>query len=302
MHPRYRRALIPGLLTALLVVVIVVALAREAGASTDPDAEEPERVSTLTDRRVPESSGLVVSTRHPALAYTVNDSGNEPVVYTVRFSTGEVVGATTLEGYELVDVEALAIDHEGTLWVADIGDNATDRRNVALYAIDQPGRGDHAVRPTRFRLRYGNGSQDAEALLTDPRTRAMYVVSKGLMGGQVYRLPDRLSSDEVNTLRPVTDAEVPGMVTDGGFLPDGSGALLRTYGGLYAYDPKTWQRSWSTSLPEQRQGETLAVERGGDSVLVGTEGLPSPLLRVRLPMTAASELVRALTATLEWVS
>lgn len=280
MHPRYRRALIPVLLVGLLVVVLVAALAREAGADEPAPAE---RVSTITDRRIPESSALVMSTRHPSLAYTVNDSGNAPVVYAIKVSTGRVVSATTLEGYEITDVEALAIDRSGTLWVADIGDNNGVRHDLALYAIDQPGRRDGSVEPERFRLRYSDGSQDAETLLADPSTGAMYVVSKGFLGGQVYRLPDRLSSKHENVMKPVKGVEAPVLVTDGGFLPDGSRVLLRSYRGVYSYDSKTWEPTWSAPLPKERQGESLAVEPDGESILIGTEGLPSPLLRVGLP-------------------
>ncbi|MGH3424732.1 MAG: hypothetical protein ACRDO8_08390, partial [Nocardioidaceae bacterium] len=188
MHPRYRRALIPALLLALLVVVLIAALAREVqAADRTGGGSGGERVSTITDHRVPESSALVMSTRHPNLAYTVNDSGNAPVVYAIEVSTGQVVGATTLQGYDLTDVEALAIDRDGTLWVADIGDNDGVRHDLALYGIDQPGREDQTVEPERYRLRYSDGSQNAETLLADPRTGAMYVVSKGFLGGQVYR-------------------------------------------------------------------------------------------------------------------
>ncbi|MGH3424913.1 MAG: hypothetical protein ACRDO8_09300, partial [Nocardioidaceae bacterium] len=142
---------------------------------------------------------------------------------------------------------------------------------------------DQTVEPERYRLRYSDGSQNAETLLADPRTGAMYVVSKGFLGGQVYRLPDRLSKHDVNVMRPVAGAHAPALVTDGGFLPDGSGVVLRNYGHAFSYDPGTWQLRWSTALPAERQGESLAVERGGRSILVGTEGLPSPLLRVPLP-------------------
>lgn len=61
MSPRYRRALIPGLLLALLVLVVVAALTGQARADGTDGA--PGRVSTITDDRLPETSGLVVSTR-----------------------------------------------------------------------------------------------------------------------------------------------------------------------------------------------------------------------------------------------
>lgn len=290
MHPRYRRALIPGLLVALLVVVLIAAVAKQARADQN-DPTPGRRVSAITDSRIAESSGLVVSTRNSALGYTLNDSGNAPRVFAVNISTGKVVGVTTLTGYEVVDTEALTVDRTGRLWVADIGDNNGVRPTVALYALHQPGRGTHAVEPARYRLKYSDGPQDAETLLANPGTGTMFVVSKGMLSGQVYRLPKRLSQKHVNVMTPVVGAEAPIMVTDGDFLPDGSHFVLRNYLSAFAYDASTWKMTWSTVLPRERQGESLAIEPSGTSFLINTEGLPSPILRVELPASQRATLL-----------
>lgn len=282
MSPRYRRALIPGLLVALLVAVVVAAVTGRARADDGADGT-PGRVSTITDARLPESSGLVVSTRDPGWAYTLNDSADAPRVFTVSISTGRVVGVTTLTGYDLRDTAALTIDRAGRLWVADIGDNEGVRTTVALYSMDQPGRGATSVRPVGYVLRYPDGPPDAETLLADPSTGAMYVVSKGMLDGQVYRVPSRLDRRVVNGLTSVPGAAAPVLATDGGFTPDGTHVVVRNYLNAAAYDARTWRLVWSTVLPRHRQGESLAVEPGGRSFLVGTEGLPSPILRAALP-------------------
>lgn len=281
MNPRYRRALIPGLLVMLVVVVVVAALTRDAsGQGRDT---EHERVGVIGDQRIPESSALVVSTRNPRLAYTINDSGNTDAVYVVEIATGKVVGVTELSGVDLRDTEALAIDGKGRLWVADIGDNNGVRDDLALYRVAQPRRGDRTVTPDRFAIAYPDGTrEDAEALLADPTGSAMYVVTKGFTSGRVYRLPARLSRAGTNAMRAVPDGDAPLLVTDGGFLRDGSAVVLRTYTGIFVYDPRTWKHTWSGRLPAQRQGESVGVEPGGRSVLVGTEGLPSPIERVRI--------------------
>jgi hypothetical protein len=278
MNPRHRRALIPGLLVILVVVVLVTAVAREARA----DEPSIEQVSTITDARLRESSALVISKRDPSLAYTVNDSGNVPTVFTLEVSSGKVVGTTRLVGFTLVDVEALTIDRTGRLWVADIGDNEAVRSSVALYALPEPLVGTKQVKPARYRVRYADGNTDAETLLSDP-AGGMAIVSKGLLGGQLYRLPDPLSTTEVNVAEPVVEAQVPALVTDGGYLPDGAGVVLRTYLGVHVLDTETWQETWSSTIPETGQSESLAVEPDGTSVLVGSEGLPSPIRRVVLP-------------------
>ena len=281
MNPRHRRALIPGLLVILLVIVVITALAREARAAEgDPTVD---RLSTVTDARIPESSALVFSKRDPSLAYTINDSGHDPTVFAVEVSTGEVVGSTRLVGHKLVDPEALTIDRDGTLWVADIGDNDAVRSTVSLYALDEPVIGNKQTRPTRYRVRYADGNTDAEALLSDPTGDGMYIVSKGLLGGQLYRLPSTLRTTGVNEAEPVAEAEIPAMVTDGDYLPDGARVILRTYTGVHVLDARTWKQTWSAAIPETRQSESLAAAADGTSVIVGSEGLPSPIMRITLP-------------------
>lgn len=246
-------------------------------------ADDGDRVLTITDDRIAESSGLAVSPANPNLVYTLNDSDNAPSVYAVERRSGDVAGVTTLSGYPIQDTEALGVGSDGTMWVADIGDNAGERDDVALYAFPEPGRGDSTVTPDRYPIRYPSGPQDAETLLVGPESRQVLVVSKGVLGGRVYRLPDNPSTGRANVVRPIARADVPGLVTDGSYTPDGSRIVLRTYDNAVAYDAETWKETWSGSLPDQRQGESLSVEADGRSALVGTEGLPSPVLRVGLP-------------------
>jgi len=239
-------------------------------------------VSVIRDPRIPESSGLAVSTRYPDLLYTVNDSGNDPVVYVVAEATGKVVGTARLLGVAPLDTEALAIGPDERLYVADIGDNEAVRESVALYALDQPGRGDIGVTPLTYRFRYADGPHDAEALVADSSSGRISVLAKGLFEGAVYELPRSLSPARVMTARRVAGVRLPGLVTDATALPDG-GVAVRTYTDVVVYRGRDWQRVAASALPVQRQGESLAASGDGSRLLVGTEGLPSPLHEVAVP-------------------
>ncbi len=274
---------------ALLAAAFMLGPGAGAAGASDGDLGP---VSQITDPRITEASGMVVSTRSPGLAYVVNDSGNDPIVFSVRIATGEVVGTTTLTTVTTgapVDVEALAIDARGRLLVADIGDNDSDRDEVALLALPQPGTGTDNVTPASYRVRYADGPADAEALVADPDTGRLAIVTKGLEGGRVLRLPRELPETGVAVARPL-DVRAPRLVTDGSALPDGSGAVLRSYGAAYVFSWPDWRRVGRRELPSTQQGETLAVESGGRTALVGSEGSPSPLIRVALPAEALAEL------------
>jgi hypothetical protein len=254
-------------------------------------AEGEDVVATIRDERITESSGLVQSGLDADLAYTVNDSGSGPVVYVIELSSGEVVGTATLGGIQVTDVEALALGADERLYVADIGDNDGARPRVDIYVIDQPAEGDVTVTPERHPVRYADGPRDAESLVSDVLDGSFYVVTKGLLGGELYRL-DPLRPDRVTVARPVDDVEIPGVATDADVLSAGDGVVVRTYSDAYVFAVPGWELLTSFPLPEQPQGETVAAIDGGPSFYIGSEGQPSDLLSQEVPAAAWRELGR----------
>lgn len=238
---------------------------------------EARPVLTFQDATVDESSGLVDA---GSRLLTVNDSGDGPVVYVVDKASGETVGRTTYTEDDVLDVEALAPGPDDTLWVGDIGDNRWSRSSVAVYALPTPGPGDASVSAQRYDLVYEGGPRDAEALLVHPETGRLHVVSKGLFGGQVFVAPARLRTDQPNMLRPVAD--VGGLVTDGAYFPDGRFVALRSYSNLTVLEAGRWRNVQGMPLPDQDQGEGLAVTASARSVIVSTEGAGSEVLEVPL--------------------
>ncbi|MBC9226151.1 hypothetical protein GL325_07455 [Aeromicrobium sp. 636] len=279
MNPRHRRLLIPGLLLALIVVVVVASLIDRA------DAAVAEPVTTLSDPRITESSGLAVSTAEDDLAYTVNDSGNAAEVFAVDLTTGAVVGVTTVRA-QFRDVEALAL-RDGTLWIGDIGDNRAERGDLALYAIEEPGRTTATVDARRFPVSLEGGPADVEALLAPPESDRLQVVTKSLADATVLTL----SEDDLDVGRTTefdqTASGLPALVTDGAYSRDGSRVAVLSYGSLWSIDPADWSVVGSGSLPPLEQSETVAFV-SDDAVLVGSEGADSPLYRLALPSGGAA--------------
>ncbi len=261
-----------GLASAVSIGIGTLAGPADPGSRVDLRFDDPAIV---------ESSGLVVAR---GLFVTVNDSGDSGRIFVVD-GAGATVGTTSWADGP-VDVEALAPAGPRAVWVGDIGDNGADRDSVEVLRVPY-GRGDRTVDPAAYTLVYPDHGHDAETLLAHPRTGQLFVVTKNIFGGTVYAAPRRLSADRPNRLRPVADSLA--IATDGAFLPDGRHYLVRDYGSAAVYTFPDHERVASFRLPDQRQGEGLAVAPDG-SVHVSTEGQHSAVLDVDLPPAVVKAL------------
>jgi hypothetical protein len=287
----------PARLAACALSAFLAAGAPAAVAAT----AQPVRVVTVRDARITESSGLAVSPAHQRLVWTVNDSGSGPVVYGVSTRTGATRAVLRVRGVEFRDTEALApgtaTDGRGLLWIGDTGDNNLVRDSVVVRLVREPRQVSSAtVTPVSIRVRYPGGPVDAEALVWTPDGRLL-VVTKELLSAQVLEVPPaavRAALRGVSTDEPALARRLAtvgqGLVTDGAALPDGR-LVLRGYSDAVVYAaPARGQMEAleRVELPSQPQGETLAVERGGGTVLVGSEGEDQPLWRVSVPGAPAT--------------
>jgi hypothetical protein len=249
----------------------------------------------LHDPALLESSGLAVSARHDGIVWTHPDGGSVAQVMAVDDS-GDTVATVTLEGLDPYDPEALAPGPRRTLWLGDLGDNLEQRPDVSVFRFREPrSLTDRTVRARWFRFTYPDGPHDAEALLIEPSTGRLLVATKALGGAGLYRAPERLITEDAGTNRLERVADVPSLVTDGAYLPDGR-FVLRTYTMLHVYD-RPGHEVASAELPPQPQGESVAADPpgsagsggsagsagSGGSLLVGSEGENSAIYRVPVP-------------------
>jgi hypothetical protein len=247
---------------------------------------------TISDRRITESSGLVAAGDS---LYTVNDGGDRLRVFVMDDACR--VRRTIENPLNPYDVEDLARAPDGTLWLADIGDNDAKRRTVAAELLTQSGEA------TVFRFTYPDGAHDAEALLLDRHGRP-YLVTKELLGARVYTPARPPAADRPTPLSLVTTLSfgptgtsggpVGGvsqvLVTGGAVAPDGTRFALRTYTDAYVWsapdgDLAAALRSGTPrrlALPATRQGEAIAFSADGRSLLTSTEGRPAPVHQVPL--------------------
>jgi hypothetical protein len=246
-----------------------------------------DEVTRFADPDIVESSGLVAL---GDTLVTTNDSGDTGRLFTVDLRTGRTIRVTHWSA-EPEDVEALAPAGDGEVWVGDIGDNGADRASLSVTRVSVVG-----VEPesATYELRYPEGPRDAESLLSDPATGRLYVVSKGVLGGAVYAAPRELSTQGLNRLEEI--GPVLGIATDAAFFPDGRHLIVRSYTEAAVYSWPELVEVGRFGLPEQQQGEGIAVAADG-TIYASSEGLHAPVLRIALPAAVRRAMTPASSAT-----
>jgi DNA-binding beta-propeller fold protein YncE len=239
----------------------------------------------LADERINEASGLACSVNHSDLIYTVNDEDGP--VFAVDRRTGATVGTFRVAGRKLRDPEALSIGSDGVLWIADIGANRGAKKAYALYALAEPGPGDHGeLSAARYRVIYPDGSrQNAEAFLVHPVTGDGYLITRGEFG-LLYRVRAGSLDTSRKNLLEFVQAGLPEQITDACFTVDGAFVLVREFGRrkkVIVLDADTWRVVDEFRVPKVKQPESIAADPDGAHVWIGSEGDNSPLIRVALP-------------------
>ncbi len=280
-----------GVLGAALVLGFPLPAAAETAA--------PAVQCQVTDPRLPELSGLVAVDDQ---LIAINDGGDQLSVFLLDAACQVVdVHTAAVDPY---DPEDLAVAADGTVWLADTGDNNATRPTVALIALRPDGSA------SVFRLTYPDGPHDAEALLLAP-DGTPYVVTKEILGASgVYRPAVPLADGGTVALAKVAAVNLTFtgtaggpvgqagqlLVTGGAVARDGSAIALRTYTDAYVW-PLTGSdvpaalaaAPTRIPLPESPQGEAITFAADNRTLLVASEGLPSDLTSVPLaPETVAA--------------
>ncbi len=158
-----------------------------------------------------EASGVAASRNNPGVLWTENDSGNAAVVYAID-SQGRDLGTYTLPGNtdnEDIGIGPGPVTNVSYLYVTDIGDNNSDRANIAIYQVPEPAVyawqtnnpvSNRAMKGMRtITLTYPDGVHDVEAEFVDSVTGDWFIITKA-SPGRIYTAPKALM-DTANNIQ-----------------------------------------------------------------------------------------------------
>jgi hypothetical protein len=265
----------------------------------------PTDVCVVDDPRATELSGLVAT---PTGYVAVNDGQDRPsLVHIVYLDAACKVTKVTPYPTAARDPEDIAVAPDGTLWVADTGDNITNdnrRTTIALWKVPPTGP------PVIHRLTYPDGPHDAEALLFGADGRPIVITKEvtGIAGLYVPAADLQANSQAGVKLRKAGEfrARANGennslgalgevLVTGAARSPDGRKVALRTYTAAYEWDVTdgdivkaiTTTTPRLTALPDEPQGEAIAYSTDGTAFLTLSDEPRATTLRQTTPSTAA---------------
>lgn len=273
-----------------------------------PDDDGVETLGAVADADLTETSGVAVSRRDPDVLWVHNDSGHDPVLYALN-RAGDLLGTWTLD-VDRGDLEDMAAgyDEDGTpeLWLGDVGDNRLERTEITLYRLEEPEvdttgvATDHEVTDLEtITLTYPDGAHNCEALMEDPVTRDLYLLTKETDGAsELFRKAAPHIDGESGELEYITTLDfgtgaLTGnkLVTGGEFSPNGAWIVVRTYADT-AY---IWPRDRSATvadafagapcpitLPTEPQGEAICFDTDEEGLITISEGDGPAIYRTAL--------------------
>ncbi len=239
-----------------------------------------------------ELSGVVSSTKNPGVLWAIEDSDNAAALLAIGVD-GADLGDWLCSGISNIDWEDIAAARIGGvdyLYVGGFGDNDAVRSSHTIYRIREPeivGNGGTipAVDIEAITLQYpespagesGVGGpgvparRDAEALIVDPLTGDVYVLSKREVVSRIFRLAYEESYTGMQTMEYVGDMQ--GIVRDTveGYLTtvtgadisrDGMEVVVRNYEHLYHYRRLDEQTSLADLLTGNQMQELPFVGVG----------------------------------------
>ena len=272
-------------------------------------ASTPGRVASDA---VTELSGIAASRRTADVWWVHNDSGDSARVFAIG-TNGRDLGTYVLGGASATDWEDIAVGPGPTtgvsyLYAADIGDNGQARPSITVYRVPEPPVDATATTPVQKTLpdvaaltfTYPDGAHDAEALIVDPTTRQLFIVTKELSGRSlVFRAPADLAPGSATRLSPVATLSLGlgGLVTGGDVTPAGDVVGLRTYGKVLLY-PRAKGTPLAAAFSQKPcTGKTLFEKQGEAIGFTPRRARLHDLDRRRAPAPASLRRAGTVTST-----
>lgn len=289
--------------------------ARSDVANADSMGAQPidvRYVKTSEPADLLESSAVVLSSSQPDIVFTINDSGNEPVLFALD-TTGATRGRWKVAGASNGDWEAAArgpcvqdasvtdsatsdISSRNTpratacLFIGDVGDNGATRKRLTIYQLAEPtvtgNMTQGSLTATALRFSYPDGAHDVESMYVGPEG-TVYLITKRadkdasgrLRQALLYSLPPAVWNSRDTAIATLLDSLpiVPGsadkrQITDASLSADSRYLAVRTYGQVFTFATDSLTGRVRSEVPPALCNIVQTERRHGEGVTWMSDG------------------------------
>jgi hypothetical protein len=320
------------LLRGVVVVAAIAFLAVGCGANgehrvisryysaTDSMGAVPAHLSIVraeATTALVENSAAAMSMTQPGIFFTINDSGNEPLLFALDTANRDR-GVWRVTNATDSDWEAASVgvcSPRAAAWcvyIGDTGDNEATHRSRKIYRAAEPqamaSGGIDSLHAEKLTYEYPNGPQDVEAMYVS-RNGDVFLIAKRPrldpsgrhpLPALVYRLPASAWLDKGHVVAELVDSLpiAPGsapfrLITDASLSPDAKHLAVRTYMQLYVFDTDSVTGRVNHSVPpavcnlltvDEVQGEGVTWVDNRGRFLFTTEGRRAPIALADCPL------------------
>ncbi len=198
---------------------------------------------------VDEASGIADSKINPGYLWIEQDSGNPNDLFLMD-REGRIEKKINIKPATNRDWEDIAVGNgpvKGTsyIYLADIGDNKRLHKEYFIYRFPEPAAAvDTVFIADKLSFKYPDGSHDAEAILVDPKTSDIYIITKRDAVSLIFKFPYPQNTTGLNTVVYVGSLAYNGVVS-AACSADGQEIIIKTYLSL-----NYWKRKKTESIEQ----------------------------------------------------
>ncbi|WP_426292934.1 PE-PGRS family protein [Dyadobacter endophyticus] len=228
---------------------------------------------------IDEASGMAASTSMPGYLWTIQDSGQPNSLYLIS-KDGKSIKQYNVPGSNNHDWEEVAVgpgpdNGVSYVYIADIGNNNQPVTSTnTIYRIPEITGIDGSFNQNalqKITFSYPDGARDAEALIVDPVTKDIFVLSKEMQNTNIYRLVYPQSANDVTVAEKIGTVPGVSLATAGSISKDGGEIVVRTYLAVYYWKRSTGETVGQTLVKSANKTLIVALEPQGEAICFENE-------------------------------
>lgn len=280
-------------------------------ATSEPDVgnwSNPEFAGIPDASKLNELSGLTRSNSHQGIYWALNDGGNPSDIFAIdsQAQTKTILEIEGVRNIDWEDITSFKLNNENYLAIADTGDNGGIRSDLFIHIVKEPAqltaKSQTSITKT-LRFKWSDGPRDSEALVADEKRQQFLLISKKRVPAELFALPfnakngdspvllaylEGIAQPDEKTMNDKNDyGRYRAQITGADISPDGNWLVVLNYQQINFFYlpsgkiPKQLTPKLNITLPWLPQAEGIAFSADGNSIMIGSEQSPTPVIRIK---------------------